>query len=87
MRLKRVLRQIQSDDANLSHGRLLRCDFDTATLAHGCRRGRPPHRLRPCSVASLFVEAHFLVRHLKIPCSSTVDRIDRGPVCPMDWAL
>src|SRR6201987_4839998 len=39
MHLKHVLRDVQADRANLLHGRLLRWQFDTATLAHRCRRG------------------------------------------------
>src|SRR6516165_9574589 len=33
------LRDVQTDRANLLHGRLLRWQFDTVTLAHRCRRG------------------------------------------------
>ena len=34
MRLKHILGQVQSDDANLFHGRPLCSGFDTTTLAH-----------------------------------------------------
>src|SRR5215472_16659315 len=37
--LEHVLRDVQTDRANLLHGRLLRWQFDTATLANRCRRG------------------------------------------------
>jgi len=34
-----VLRNVQTDRSSLLHGRLLRWQFDTVTLAHRCRRG------------------------------------------------
>jgi len=34
-----VLRNVQTDRGSLLHGRLLRWQFDTVTLAHRCRRG------------------------------------------------
>src|SRR5215472_12124157 len=34
-----MLRDVQTDRANLLHGRLLRWQFDAATLPHRCRRG------------------------------------------------
>src|SRR5215472_17594931 len=39
MHLKHVFRDVQTDRGNLLHGRLLRWQFDTVTLAHRCRRG------------------------------------------------
>src|SRR6478752_1257000 len=39
MQLEHVLRNVQTDRGSLLHGRLLRWQFDTATLAHRCRRG------------------------------------------------
>src|SRR6516164_3640316 len=39
MHLKHVLRDVQTDRGSLLHGRLLRWQFDTVTLAHRCRRG------------------------------------------------
>jgi hypothetical protein len=39
VRLKHALRQIQSDGANLTHGRLPRVVFNTSTLAHQGRWG------------------------------------------------
>src|SRR5262249_50469621 len=39
MHLEHVLRDVQTDRGNLLHGRLLRWQFDTVTLAHRCRRG------------------------------------------------
>src|SRR5215469_8378543 len=39
MHLEHMLRDVQTDRANLLHGRLLRWQFDTAILAHRCRRG------------------------------------------------
>ena len=43
MSLKNLLGNIQANDANFVHGRLLDWCFDTFTMAHRCRRGRPPH--------------------------------------------
>src|SRR6516165_2756162 len=43
MHLEHVLRDVQTDRGSLLHGRLLRWQFDTVTLARRCRRGRPPH--------------------------------------------
>src|SRR6478672_10667875 len=39
MQLEHVLRNVQTDRGSLLHGRLLRWQFDTVTLAHRCRRG------------------------------------------------
>src|SRR5215471_18347171 len=39
MHLEHVLRNVQTDRGSLLHGRLLRWQFDTVTLAHRCRRG------------------------------------------------
>src|ERR1700757_4958006 len=39
MHLEHVFRDVQTDRANLLHGRLLWWQFDTATLARRCRRG------------------------------------------------
>src|SRR5215470_2299743 len=39
MDLEHVLRDVQTDCANLLHRRLLRWQFDTVTLARRCRRG------------------------------------------------
>src|SRR5690242_13367086 len=39
MHLEHVLRDVQTDRVSLLHGRLLRWQFDTVTLAHRCRRG------------------------------------------------
>src|SRR5215831_7552670 len=39
MHLEHVLRDVQTDRANLLHGRLLWWQFDTVTLARRCRRG------------------------------------------------
>src|SRR6516165_12689521 len=39
MQVEHVLRDVQTDRGSLLHGRLLRWQFDTATLAHRCRRG------------------------------------------------
>src|SRR5215467_10611531 len=39
MHLEHVLRDVQTDRGNLLHGRLLRWQFDTVTLAPRCRRG------------------------------------------------
>src|SRR6516165_5165981 len=39
MYLEHVLRDVQTDRGSLLHGRLLRWQFDTVTLAHRCRRG------------------------------------------------
>ena len=39
MHLKHVLRDVQTDRGSLLHGRLLRWQFDTVTLARRCRRG------------------------------------------------
>src|SRR5215813_7840869 len=39
MQLEHVFRDVQTDRASLLHGRLLRWQFDTVTLAHRCRRG------------------------------------------------
>ena len=53
MDLKDALRQIQTDGANLTHGRLPRVVFNTSTLAHqgrwgastwGNRGSESPHR-------------------------------------------
>jgi hypothetical protein len=41
--LEHVLRDVQTDRGSLLQGRLFRLQFDTATLAHRCRRRRPPH--------------------------------------------
>ena len=43
MNLEHVFRDVQTDRGSLLHGRLLWWQFDTVTLAHRCRRGRPPH--------------------------------------------
>src|SRR6516165_12649107 len=39
MHLEHVFRDVQTDRGSLLHGRLLRWQFDTATLARRCRRG------------------------------------------------
>src|SRR5215472_9409979 len=39
MHVEHVFRDVQTDRGSLLHGRLLRWQFDTATLAHRCRRG------------------------------------------------
>src|SRR5215475_2696941 len=39
MQLEYVLRDVQTDRGSLLHGRLLRWQFDTVTLARRCRRG------------------------------------------------
>src|ERR1700757_1988393 len=39
MHLEHELRDVQTDRGSLLHGRLLRWQFDTVTLAHRCRRG------------------------------------------------
>src|SRR5215813_164522 len=39
MQVEHVFRDVQTDRGSLLHGRLLRWQFDTATLAHRCRRG------------------------------------------------
>src|SRR6516225_9794002 len=39
MHVEHVFRDVQTDCGSLLHGRLLRWQFDTATLAHRCRRG------------------------------------------------
>jgi len=39
MHLEHVFRDVQTDRGSLLHGRLLRWQFDTATLAHRCCRG------------------------------------------------
>src|SRR6516225_2911019 len=39
MHVEHILRDVQTDRGSLLHGRLLRWQFDTATLAHRCRRG------------------------------------------------
>src|SRR5262249_28219736 len=39
MQLEHVLRDVQTDRGSLLHGRLLRWQFDTVTLARRCRRG------------------------------------------------
>ena len=39
MHLEHVLRDVQTDRGSLLHGRLLRWQFDTVTLARRCRRG------------------------------------------------
>src|SRR5690606_6065480 len=39
MDLKHILRQIQTDNANLFHGRLLQKVINVSILAHRCRRG------------------------------------------------
>src|SRR6516225_9879786 len=39
MHLKHMFRDVQTDRGSLLHGRLLRWQFDTVTLAHRCRRG------------------------------------------------
>src|SRR5690348_6560717 len=41
--LKDVLGDIQTDYDNFRHGRLPQVVLNTSTLAHRCRRGRPPH--------------------------------------------
>src|SRR5262252_2706616 len=43
MNLEHVFRDVQTDRGSLLHGRLLWWQCDTVTLAHRCRRGRPPH--------------------------------------------
>jgi hypothetical protein len=40
-----MLHKVQSNGANLAHGRLPKSPTTTATLAHRCRRGRPPHSI------------------------------------------
>src|SRR5215472_8409438 len=39
MQVEHVFRDVQTDRGSLLHGRLLRWQFDTVTLAHRCRRG------------------------------------------------
>src|SRR5215472_98605 len=39
MHLEHMLRDVQTDRGSLLHGRLLRWQFDTVTLARRCRRG------------------------------------------------
>src|SRR5215467_12832229 len=39
MDVEHVFRDVQTDRGSLLHGRLLRWQLDTATLAHRCRRG------------------------------------------------
>src|SRR5262249_23422665 len=39
MHLEHLLRNVQTDRGSLLHGRLLRWQFDTVTLAHRCRQG------------------------------------------------
>jgi hypothetical protein len=41
--VKDVLGDIQTDYDNFRHGRLPQVVLNTSTLAHRCRRGRPPH--------------------------------------------
>src|SRR6476661_1370720 len=41
--VKDVLGDIQTDYDNFRHGRLPQVVLNTFTLAHRCRRGRPPH--------------------------------------------
>src|ERR1700726_2634519 len=55
MQLEHVLRNVQTDRGSLLHGRLLRWQFDTVTLAHRCRRGAstPSPRLAVYEAARL----------------------------------
>jgi len=39
MHVEHVFRDVQTDRGSLLYGRLLRWQFETATLAHRCRRG------------------------------------------------
>ena len=71
MQLEHVLRNVQTDRGSLLHGRLLRWQFDTVTLAHRCRRGAstpspnsagPSHPLQTSiDVASLAPNAEITV--------------------------
>ena len=44
--VKDVLGDIQTDYDNFRQGRLPQVVLNTSTLAHRCRRGRPPHHKR-----------------------------------------
>ena len=46
--VKDVLGDIQTDYDNFRRGRLPQVVLNTSTLAHRCRRGRPPHHKPPC---------------------------------------
>src|SRR5262249_45835713 len=41
--MKNILGDIQTDYDSLRHGPLPQVVLNTSTLAHQCRRGRPPH--------------------------------------------
>src|SRR5690242_5661912 len=50
MHLEHVFPDVQTDRGSLLHGRLLRWQYDTVTLAHRCRRGAstPPPKAVAC---------------------------------------
>src|SRR6516165_2610209 len=52
MHLEHLLRDVQTDRGSLLHGRLLRWQFDTVTLARRCRRGAstPSPRRSMCAM-------------------------------------
>src|SRR5215471_7159769 len=54
MHLEHVLRNVQTDRGSLLHGRLLRWQFDTVTLAHRCRRGASTPSPIECRDRALF---------------------------------
>src|SRR5215472_6552921 len=60
MHVEHVFRDVQTDRGSLLHGRLLRWQFNTVTLAHRCRRGASTlyHRRR------LVSRSHMLARRV-----------------------
>src|SRR5215469_1103687 len=75
MHLEHVLRDVQTDRGSLLHGRLLRWQFDTVTLAHRCRRGASTlyHRWR------LVSRSHMLARRVHPLGVTSVHLAPRAP--------
>jgi hypothetical protein len=62
LRRKDVLGDFQTDYDNFRHGRLPQVVLNTSTLAHRCRRGRPPHHKSATNRAAKWPSAASLSR-------------------------
>jgi DNA-binding transcriptional LysR family regulator len=87
MQLEHVLRNVQTDRSSLLHGRLLRWQFDTVTLAHRCRRGASTPSPADGSTIPRIVQftPRLLVNSVRAAVASAVE--GRGVTRPLSYQV
>src|SRR5262249_28199622 len=88
MQVEHVFRDVQTDRGSLLHGRLLRWQFDTATLAHRCRQGAstPSSMCGRARLSSDVSEIKLAFRILRSGRRRISRRAARGAVA-MSWDM